>query len=115
MLLPWNPPPTIRVTTTYPGADANTVLESVASPIEEQVNGLTAGSAYRWRVRVQSTDPFFPRSPWISLPGNAASEMDLRTAELVAASALLWVLAFALTFAAYAGILVRPRADGQPG
>ena len=33
-------PPTIRVTTAYPGANANTVLESVAAPIEEQVNGV---------------------------------------------------------------------------
>jgi hydrophobic/amphiphilic exporter-1 (mainly G- bacteria), HAE1 family len=33
-------PPTIAVTTTYPGADAATVLESVAAPIEEQVNGV---------------------------------------------------------------------------
>jgi uncharacterized protein involved in response to NO len=39
----------------------------------------------------------------------------IRTADLVAASALLWVLAFAMAFAAHAGILVRPRADGQPG
>jgi len=33
-------PPTIKVSATYPGADANTVLESVAAPIEEQVNGV---------------------------------------------------------------------------
>ena len=33
-------PPTIKVSTTYPGANANTVLESVAAPIEEQVNGV---------------------------------------------------------------------------
>ena len=33
-------PPTIKVSGTYPGADANTVLESVAAPIEEQVNGV---------------------------------------------------------------------------
>ncbi|MCP4293564.1 MAG: multidrug efflux RND transporter permease subunit [bacterium] len=33
-------PPTIAVTTTYPGANAATVLESVAAPIEEQVNGV---------------------------------------------------------------------------
>jgi uncharacterized protein involved in response to NO len=38
-----------------------------------------------------------------------------RTADFVAASALLWVAAFALAFVAYAGILVRPRADGLPG
>ncbi len=33
-------PPTISVSATYPGADAATVLESVAAPIEEQVNGV---------------------------------------------------------------------------
>jgi HAE1 family hydrophobic/amphiphilic exporter-1 len=33
-------PPTIAVSTSYPGADAATVLESVAAPIEEQVNGV---------------------------------------------------------------------------
>ncbi len=33
-------PPTISVSTTFPGADAATVLESVAAPIEEQVNGV---------------------------------------------------------------------------
>ena len=33
-------PPTIAVSASYPGADAATVLESVASPIEEQVNGV---------------------------------------------------------------------------
>ncbi|MFH1454126.1 MAG: multidrug efflux RND transporter permease subunit [Armatimonadota bacterium] len=32
-------PPTIYVTVTYPGADAKTVEESIAIPIEEQVNG----------------------------------------------------------------------------
>lgn len=33
-------PPTVRVTTTYPGANANVVAETVAQPIEEQVNGV---------------------------------------------------------------------------
>ena len=33
-------PPTITVTTVYPGASAETVLESVIIPIEEQVNGV---------------------------------------------------------------------------
>lgn len=32
-------PPTIRVSTTYTGADAKTVLNSVIAPIEEQING----------------------------------------------------------------------------
>lgn len=33
-------PPTISVTTTYPGANAQTILESVIIPIEEQINGV---------------------------------------------------------------------------
>jgi len=33
-------PPTVSVTTRYPGASARTVLETVALPIEQQVNGV---------------------------------------------------------------------------
>lgn len=33
-------PPTVRVTANYPGASAETVIESVVIPIEEQVNGV---------------------------------------------------------------------------
>ncbi len=33
-------PPTVTVTTSYPGANAQTVAETVATPIEEQVNGV---------------------------------------------------------------------------
>ena len=33
-------PPTIQVTASYPGADAVTVAETVAGPIEQQVNGV---------------------------------------------------------------------------
>ncbi|HVV69465.1 MAG TPA: efflux RND transporter permease subunit [Gammaproteobacteria bacterium] len=33
-------PPTIQVTTTYPGADAQTLIKTVALPIESQVNGV---------------------------------------------------------------------------
>ena len=33
-------PPTVQVSTTFPGANAKTVAETVASPIEEQVNGV---------------------------------------------------------------------------
>jgi HAE1 family hydrophobic/amphiphilic exporter-1 len=33
-------PPTIQVTTSYPGADAKTLIETVALPIEQQVNGV---------------------------------------------------------------------------
>src|SRR4051812_27762338 len=33
-------PPTIQVTTSYPGASAATVADAVGQPIEEQVNGV---------------------------------------------------------------------------
>ena len=33
-------PPTIQVTANYPGADAQTVADTVATPIEQQVNGV---------------------------------------------------------------------------
>jgi len=33
-------PPTVQVTTTYPGASAKTVVDNVALPIELQVNGV---------------------------------------------------------------------------
>jgi HAE1 family hydrophobic/amphiphilic exporter-1 len=32
-------PPTVQVTTRYPGASARTVIDTVALPIEQQVNG----------------------------------------------------------------------------
>ena len=33
-------PPTVTVTTTYPGANAKTVSQTVATPLEEQINGV---------------------------------------------------------------------------
>ena len=33
-------PPTVQVTTRYPGASARTLVETVALPIEQQVNGV---------------------------------------------------------------------------
>src|SRR6476661_4041348 len=33
-------PPTIQVSTSYPGADAKTLIDTVALPIEQQVNGV---------------------------------------------------------------------------
>src|SRR5262245_27940699 len=38
-------PPTVRVSCVYPGANANVVADSVAAPIEQQVNGVE-GMAY---------------------------------------------------------------------
>lgn len=33
-------PPTVRISATYPGADAETVAKTIAVPIEQQVNGI---------------------------------------------------------------------------
>src|SRR5205823_12647884 len=33
-------PPTVRVTATYPGANARIVADTIAAPIEQQVNGV---------------------------------------------------------------------------
>ena len=37
---PFLAPPNIRVTATYPGASAEAVEQSVATPIEQEVNGV---------------------------------------------------------------------------
>ncbi len=33
-------PPTVRVTTRYPGADAKTLSETVTAPLEQEINGV---------------------------------------------------------------------------
>ena len=33
-------PPTVRVSTTYPGADAEAVMNAVIMPLEEAINGV---------------------------------------------------------------------------
>jgi hypothetical protein len=47
--------------------------------LDETAGGLSSGHAYRWRARLQSTSPFFPHTPWLTLAGNGASETDFRT------------------------------------
>ena len=41
-------PPTVVVATTYPGASAQVVADTVAAPIEQEVNG-TEGMLYMFR------------------------------------------------------------------
>ncbi len=40
-------PPTVQVTALYPGANAQTVRDTVAAPIEEQVSGVEGMSTCR--------------------------------------------------------------------
>ena len=67
------------------GAPLDTAAPSLgagsAQPLDGLVTGLTASTAYKWRLRLASSNPFFPRSPWFSIPGNAPTEADLRTVE----------------------------------
>ena len=44
------------------------------------VSGLGEGGHYKWRTRITSGNPLFPRSPWKSLPNNSLTEAKLRTA-----------------------------------
>ncbi|MBD3219997.1 T9SS type A sorting domain-containing protein [bacterium] len=50
------------------------------SDLAAEVSGLTAGTAYTWRIRLHGHSPYFPRSPWQTLSWNGATEHDLRTA-----------------------------------
>jgi hypothetical protein len=59
--------------TSMPGLGGSTVPLSVAA------GSLNPGTLYHWRLRIASRSPFFPRSIWLSLPGNAMSEADVRT------------------------------------
>lgn len=67
-LYPEIAPPTIQVSATYPGANAETVLNSVVAPLEEQINGvegmtyITSNASNNGRAQIQvyfelGTDP----------------------------------------------------------
>jgi hypothetical protein len=57
-----------------PAGAAGSVVE-----LSEVVNGLSGGPRFRWRVRLVTSDPFFPRTPWFYMPYNGGGEMDFRT------------------------------------
>ena len=48
-------PPTVRVTTNYTGADANTIMKSVVQPLEESINGVP-GMTYMTSTASSSGD-----------------------------------------------------------
>jgi FG-GAP repeat/FG-GAP-like repeat len=50
-----------------------------AVPISALASGLVPEAVYHWRLRTLGDSPLFPRSPWVSMPGNGVTEADLRT------------------------------------
>jgi hypothetical protein len=54
-----------------------------AVPLTELASGLVPENLYHWRLRTITESPFFPRSPWFKLAGNALTEADLRTAAAI--------------------------------
>jgi hypothetical protein len=59
---------------------APVVNRGSSAPLDVLADGLNFDTKYCWRVRLQTDSPFFPRSLWLSHPGNNRTEMDLRTA-----------------------------------
>ena len=57
-------------TTDSSGADVN---------FNRLVSGLSPWTGYKWRMRFATTDPVFPRTRWISLPGNGPEGKDIAT------------------------------------
>jgi len=41
--------------------------------------GLADDTAQHWRLRLETGDPYFPRTPWLSLSANAITMTDFRT------------------------------------
>jgi hypothetical protein len=68
--------------------DTGTPVQGIGSavPLSELASGLVPETLYHWRLRTATDSPFFPRSPWLTLAGNALTEADLRTARMVTAA-----------------------------
>ena len=45
-------PPTVQITTVYPGASADVVSKTVATPLEQSVNGVESGIVRRLQLRI---------------------------------------------------------------
>lgn len=55
--------------------------------ISEVATGLASNTLYRWRLRILTDSPLFPRSPWFSLPYNCATESDIRVGTVISVEA----------------------------
>ncbi len=61
----------------WTGAPAPGSGSSVA--LTGDATGLTPSTCYHWRARILADSPWFPHTPWLFAPDNAATETDLRT------------------------------------
>ena len=83
-------PPTISVTTTYTGADAKTVLNSVIAPIEEQINGAqgmtymesTATNTGSATINVYFEQGFDPDMAAVDVQNRVAKAQNMLPAEV---------------------------------
>lgn len=83
-------PPTIKVSTTYTGADAKTVLNSVIAPIEEQINGAegmtyiqsTATNTGRATITVYFEQGFDPDMAAVDVQNRVAKAQSMLPAEV---------------------------------
>jgi hypothetical protein len=55
--------------------------------LDKILSDATQPRPYLWRLRVASHSPYFPHTPWLSPPGNAPQEADLRPRSAVTAVA----------------------------
>jgi hypothetical protein len=57
-------------------------LDNVVTPRNGPSSLLLPGDRVHWRARVRSASPIFGASHWVSLPGNAPSELDVRVVDV---------------------------------
>ncbi|TXK72599.1 efflux RND transporter permease subunit [Mesonia sp. HuA40] len=89
-------PPTVQITANYPGANAETVLESVIIPIEEQVNGVegmdyitsTASNSGRAEIQVFFKQGYDPDIAAVNVQNRVARANPLLPAEVVQAGVI---------------------------
>ena len=89
-------PPTIQVSTTYTGADAKTVLNSVIAPIEEQINGAegmtyiqsTATNTGSATITVYFEQGFDPDMAAVDVQNRVAKAQSMLPAEVTRAGVI---------------------------